>query len=399
MRRTALILVVLVVLSGCSSAIAPPGGPGSAERASDTTAESVTIAVENGSVPVDHTSLFENVTGMLAVDADPPETINVEPDSDMGIQRERMDPFFRLVGIDRPASTSRTATALGYVGEARSVHLNEKILSDEAQTRRTLAHEYVHVVQLRTDVPDRLRSTIPDERSTDGRIVRHAVLEGAAVSVETELWERNGATGRSPAAGMGQSYETTSGARKWLYARYHFGYEYLQTRDASTTITDVYDAPPRTSEELVHGLPGGSEPMPQLSVAVESEEWTVESRDRAGELFVRVALDTQVSTDAATDAAAGWGTDTRVELSNEDARAYAWALRWDDPANATEFQDTFHAYLDERATSEGDVWVDDGRAFGTSRVGDETIVVLLGTESFVRNATVDGSADSIRVTA
>lgn len=398
MRRAALAIVVLVVLSGCSSAIAPPGEASTPGGAAATN-EPVSIAVRNGSVPIDQNALFEEVSALLATDADPPESIQVEQDSRMGIHREPMDPFFRLVGIDRPASASRTATALGVVGDPRTVHVHEKITADADQTRLTLAHEYVHVLQLRREVPDTLRSTIPDPKSTDATIVRHAVLEGTAVRVETQLWERYGGTGSSPAAGMERSYETSTGAKQWIYARYHFGYEYLQARNVSTTsVDDVYESPPRTSEELLHGMAGGSEPMPPLSVDVESEEWTVEERDRAGELFVRVALDTQVSTDEAADAAAGWGTDTRVALSNDGEQAYVWALRWDDAANATEFQDAFHDYLDERATREGSVWVDEKGSYTTTRVEDETIVVLLGPESFVRNATVDGSVDSVRVT-
>ncbi|MFB6132161.1 MAG: hypothetical protein ABEJ44_01990 [Halanaeroarchaeum sp.] len=399
MRRAALILVVLVVLSGCSSPISAPGGPDSVDPRSEGTQGAVTIAVENGSLPVDHTALYRNVTRMLGVDAEPPTTIFVEPNSEMGIQLEPMDPFFQLVGIDRPASASRTATALGVVGTPQAVHLNEQILSDEAQTRLTLAHEYVHVVQMRTDVPESLRARVPAPRTTDGRLVRNAVLEGAAVSVETRLCKRYGATGTSPAAEMERSYETTSGARQWLYARYHFGYEYVQSRAPFTSIADVYDSPPRTSEELVHGLPRGAEPMPPLSVVVPSDEWSVESRDRAGELFVRVALDTQLSTETAANAAAGWGVDTRVELHDDGKRAYVWALRWDDPANASEFRGAFRTYLEERATSDGDVWIDDGRAFRTVRVENETVVVLLGNESFVRNASVGGSVDFVRVIA
>lgn len=399
MRRAVLAIGLVVVLAGCSSAIAPPGGTATEETSNGTTAEERSIAVEGGSIPVDHTTLFDDVTRMLAVDAAPPDTIYVEPDSEMGIQKEPMNPFFRLVGIERSNDADRTATALGYVSGPQSVYVNEKVLMDEEQVTLTLVHEYVHVVQGRTDAIERLNSAIDDPKSTDGMIVRHAVLEGPAVSAETRIWTQRGYDGSTPAAGMSRSYETTSGAKQWIYARYYFGYEYLQTRNVSmTAIDDLYDSPPRTSEELIHGMAAGSEPLPPLSVAVESAEWDVRSRDRTGELFVRVALDTEVSANDATEAAAGWGTDTRVELSSDEERAYVWALRWDDATNATEFEETFQEYLDERATKNDGVWIDDDAAFSYTRVDDETAVVFLGSESFVRTASVEGTNESVRVT-
>lgn len=398
MRLATAGLALLVVLAGCSGAIAPPGAGSSDDPGTSTTGEPESIRVVNGSLPFDHEALFAEVREMLAVEAAPPESIRVQRDADMGIQREPMPHFYRIVGIERPAGSSRSATALGYVNGPSAVYVNEKLVEHDSQLRLTLAHEYVHVVQGRTDAFDRLRANVPEANTTDGTVVRRSVLEGGAVMVETRYWNRTDGDGTSPAAGMRRSYEGTSGAKQWVFAPYHYGYRYVTVHANSTTeIEALYDSPPRTSEELIHGLPGGAEPLPPLSVDVERSEWAIEDTDRTGELFVRIALDTELSADTAADAAAGWGTDTRVALANGEEKAYVWALRWDDPANATEFQSAFREYVDARATADGDVWTDDETAFRIDRVDDETVVILLGNESFVRTADVDGSDATVTV--
>ncbi|AKH97806.1 hypothetical protein [Halanaeroarchaeum sulfurireducens] len=399
MRRVALAIAVLVVLAGSPSGIAPPD-LGSDVARGDSHSSPEPIRVPNGSLPVDPDALYADVTTTLEVDAAPPRAIHLERNDHMEIHREPMPSFFRLVGIERPPSATRTATALGYVEGPSTVHLNEELLDDEAQARSTLVHEYVHVVQLRTDAFERVRAGVSAPNTTDGTIVRRAVLEGAAVTVETQYWERRDGDGPSPATEMTRSYRSTTGARQWIFAPYHYGHAYVQTRtDSPEAVERLYESPPRTSEELLHGLSPGSEPLPPLSVSVDAADWEVQKTDRAGELFVRVALDTELSAERAATAATGWGTDSRVTLSNGDDRAYVWALRWDDPANATEFQAGFEAYLDERATSGDGVWHADGAAYRTTRVDEETVAVLLGNESFVDGVTVEGTNGSVVASA
>lgn len=395
MRKASLAIVILVVLAGCSGAIQPPGpsedpgGPFADER---------TITVTNGTLPIDHQWVYAEVTRILAVEAEPPKTIELEPDSAMGIQREPMPPFFRLVGIERPSGATRTATALGYVRSPKAVYINERLTEDETQLQLTLAHEYVHVIQGRTGAFAQLREGINNPNTTDGQVVRTSILEGSATTVETVYWERHVDTGTSPADGMTNSYRSTSGARQWVFAPYHFGTNYVQKRvDSPEDMGTVYENPPQTSEELLHGLSGGAEPLPPLSVGVRSADWERNGTDRTGELFVRVALDTELERDRATRAAAGWGTDSRVALVNGDDRAYVWALRWDDRANATEFDRALGAYLDDRATTDGDVWMDGSTAFDSERVDDETVVLVLGDESFVRQVHVRGTNGSVTV--
>lgn len=395
MRSAVVAVALLVVLAGCSAGVTPPGVT---PTSTTNPTQQGSITVTNGTLPVDPNGLFSDVTTMLAVDAQPPARIELEPDDQMGIVKDPMPPFYRLVGIERPPGSSRAATALGYVADPSAVHLNDKLLGDQRQLQLTLVHEYVHVVQSKTGEMGQLDRSIPDPNTTDATIVRRSILEGAAVTVETTYWRRHFDSGTSPAQGMAGSYAATEGARQWVYAPYYFGYDYVTARTNSTTeIAGLYRSPPHTTEELIHGRPGGSEPQPPLQVGVDSSNWTVNGTDREGELFVRVALDTELSSDRAATAAAGWGTDQRVTVENGDRRGYVWALRWDDAANATEFEDAIHAYLDDRATRTDGIWTDGSAAFDETRVGPQTVVLTLGNESFVRSATVDGTDGSVSV--
>ncbi|MFB6125317.1 MAG: hypothetical protein ABEJ59_05100 [Halanaeroarchaeum sp.] len=395
MRTVAAAVAVLVVLAGCSAV--PVAAPGGDHTVIDRTV-TPGIQVDNGSLPVDQNAIYGEVTRMLETDAAPPERVDLEPDSAMGIARKSMPRFYRLVGVKRPAGASRAATALGYVSTPDAVHINDKLTEDPAQLRLTLTHEYVHVVQGRTDAFGRLRRSVPGENTTDGEMVRTSVLEGAAVSVETAYWKRHDDSGTSPAAGMSASYAGTSGARQWIYARYHFGYRYVQAHtDSLAGIDRLYDAPPKTSEELIHELPRGAEPMPPLSVSVQTPAWRRNGTDRQGELFTRVALDTELPSEEAASAAAGWGTDARVELTDGERTGYVWALRWDDEANATEFEHALTDYLDDRATERNDTWTDGTVSFRPTRVGPETVVLTLGDEAFVNNVRVDGTDAQVRV--
>jgi len=393
MRSAVAAVALLVVLAGCSSGVVPPGsGPTGSGTGSGH------IDVAGGTLPVNVTTLYGNVTRMLGVTAQPPSTIRTDPDAEMGIAQQPMPPFFRLMGIRRPAGSNRAATALGYVGDPSTVHVNAKLSNDPERLRLTLVHEYVHVVQGRTGAFTTLRKAVPEPNTTDGRMVRESVIEGAAVATETAYWNRHGGTGRSPTRAMAESFAVTSGASQWVFAPYYFGTRYVTTRtDSLHDLPLLYHHPPQTTEELIHGQQGGADPLPPLSVAVHRPGWRANGTNRMGELFVRVALDTELSANRSATAAAGWGTDERVQVTNGSASAYVWALRWDDPANATEFDSALRAYLNDRATKRGRVWMDNGTAFRPVRVGNETVVLLAGDGSFVRKTTVSGTDGRVAV--
>ncbi|WP_089869409.1 hypothetical protein [Halogranum rubrum] len=173
----------------------------------------------------------------------------------------------------------------------------------------------------------------------------------------------------------------------------------------------MYQRPPKTTEEVLHNLSPETEPPTPLSVSVESDssdgsaaanDWKRLGDDQMGELFLRVALREELSRSAAVSGADGWGNDTQIEFTSEGRTGYAWALRWDDTANATEFETVLTEYLDSRAEKRGETWVDteDGETshFRSIRAGADIVVVFAGHEEFVDGATAEAQAGNVTVT-
>lgn len=364
------------------------------------------VPVENGTLPTSYSLVLARTQVLLGSEASPPLFVRVKPESEMGFGRRSYPPFYRALGVTVPEGRDEPLTAAAYVtgrNDGTRLFVNEKMLDRPAELEATLAHESVHVVQFNTTRSERLyRGVDPDgERTTDERYVIRGVLEGAATYVETVYWRRYVREGENPQAALDALYRNETRAARLGVAPYRFGGHYVAARvDDPTHLERVYDRPPRTTEQLIHRLPPGSEPPARLAVrSAGGWEEAREKRDRFGELFVRVTLATELPESRAAAGADGWGADRRLVFDRGDRRGYAWALRWDDPANATEFVDTFGTYLDRRATREGKRWRDDGDAFRVVRVGDETTVVLLGDPGFVRETTVSGSEADVTVRA
>lgn len=430
MRSPAVVVALLLVLAGCAAGgpIVSPGSLADADSSSRSTASatasnadatapetdsptatsgnrsprslagSYDIRTEGGDLPVNYSLVYARVAVMLNRTAvDPPERVRIEPDSRMGIGTSRYPEFYRLLGIRVPEEQDRTLTAAAYVDSAETVTVNRRILNRTGFTERTLAHESVHIVQFRTNAFHRTASGVAEgRRTTDDSLVSRSVTEGVATYIEASYAERYGAERAAPIRRMGERYRNASGAAKLGLAPYYFGGRYADGRVASPAETGtIYREPPKTGEELIHGLPSGSEPVADLTVeGTDGDGWELvpTSRDGFGELFVRVVLGSALNESRAAAGADGWAADERVAFRSaaEDDRrtGYAWVLRFDDAANATEFEAVFGEWRDAR---EGD------GAVRTERLDDRTVAVYLGNESFVSSASAGGGDDTVTV--
>lgn len=434
MRPPTVLVVLLLVLAGCSSGLPeaeppnvadattgnasvattdPPSPPSDARSPSPTDSATVTerpespesladsydVETEGGELPVDYPLVHARVVSMLdARSTEPPERVRIEPNSRMGVGASRYPEFYRLLGIRVPEDQNRTMTAAAYVRSPDTVTVNRRILDRSDQTERTLAHESVHVVQFRTDAFGRTSRGVIDGRpTTDDSVVQRSITEGSATYAETEYAERYDLEGPNATESMGERYRNGTGASKLGLAPYYFGARYADSRvEEPAEIDSLYDDPPRTSEELVHGLEPGSEPVADLTVEAESGgNWELEptARDRFGELFVRIVLGTELNESAAAAGADGWGDDERLAFGNaaegERGTGYAWVLRFDDAANATEFTEAFDEWEAVR---------DEDNPVRSDRVDDETVVVVLGSESFVESVEASSTGEDGTVT-
>jgi hypothetical protein len=139
-------------------------------------------------------------------------------------------------------------------------------------------------------------------------------------------------------------------------------------------------------------------PLSVRSTSSYDDPWDVAERDSRGELFVRIMLRTQLEAQRAADAATGWGND-RVLLYERgyEENAFVWTLRWDDAANATEFEEAFEDYLNDRGLYDDGSWGVDGNEFRLESIDDRTIAVVAGPTDFVAGVEVTESGDTVQV--
>lgn len=446
MRTAAVLTALLLVLAGCSAPTAAPTaepaptgtptaapgdgtgdgeGDGRASTPTPTPTESPTptatptpeirdphvlaaeydiaVRVFDDNLTVDQNLVFARVQVILGTRVAPPEVIDVQSYTEMKFPGASYPPFYRLLGVENPDSDDQLVAA-GYVTDPDTVYLNEIIAGEPGREHRVLSHEFGHVVQFRRGDLERARRVVVEgDVDPDERQAYVAMVEGPAMHVQQAYWRQYMGNGTSPAASMARNYNRSEGAKRLVFARYHFGYRYVDARvDSPTEHRRLYRNPPRTTEEVIHRLPPGSEPPANLSVGVE-EGYGWDSRPtrtvRMGELFTRVALSTQLNESRAAEAAAGWGDDERHVFVKNQSRGYAWVLKWDDRANATEFATAFRDYLDRRATRNGSVWTDGDVAFRVERVSPRTVVIFLGDGAFVEraSASVEDGRVEIRV--
>ncbi|RNJ26504.1 hypothetical protein [Halosegnis longus] len=409
-RLPTLLLVVCLALTGCTVGYSGPTATPAPETTptpdpdartatptpeTDSRSETPTsydsggIEVTGGRLEFNAGQVYDRMARLLDTSAQGPERIRIrtlggQSTSPMSVNDSGS--FYDLFGLSSSDSDAG-GTVAAYVARPSTVNVNAAILGD-SRVESILAHEYVHTVQFRENAIGAVRGAT--DYTLDGRLASNGAIEGAAVFGANAYWEQYIETGVSPADDAARLYRNSTGRGRLTAAAYALGYEHVAARiDDPARLGAVYQRPPTTTEQLLH--PGVREGPRELTAEVGETEWLASaSNQRFGELFVRTALGTAVNESAATRAAAGWGSDTRLDfVTPAGNRGYAWVLRFDDSANASEFEAVARAWLDERATREDAGWTSDRGDYRLTSVGTETVVWLAGVEPFVEEATVE----------
>jgi hypothetical protein len=398
-RVQALGFVLLVVVAGCSavplgpddavdeetssrSPTAAPGGTASVEDEVD---------VEGGTLPVNASLLFARVEGLAGEDVEPND-VEVRDLSDDRATSVSRTPIHGLLGIGQIAlNASRPAGLTSSSG----LVVFDPAGADSAFVERRLVHEFVHVVQFRSGMVRPIGS-IDDDPSTDRYMAWLAISEGSAVWLTDIYVDRYMPGARNHSAVMSEEYESADPAGNRLQlGPYFFGHRYVRAKlDSARELESLYDDIPRTTEQLIHRLDDEQERPMSLSTDVSvGGSWEQFSEDRAGELFLRVALRAELSRERAAEAAAGWGTDQWLVFEDDgsDRWGLAWVTRWDSPAEAEEFASALSDYVDRRrAATDG--------SFDVVELGEDTVVLLAGDDAFVDAAEVSGDDGDVSVT-
>lgn len=255
---------------------------GSPNTSAQTTESPRTISVEGGSLPYDPDDVWARVESMRGVDVGKPLTVRVESIS--GDLASDPPPFDRALGVEAPPEPLLARGVTPTVADGNVVKLDADRIDTRVALEGTLAHEYVHVVQMRNRVPESLWASFGDSPTLDDRFAYRAVLEGSADYVETR-YRRQYLP--DSAGAIEDRYRNATSTAKRVLAPYYFGARYVNaTVESPTALDAVYESPPQTTEELIHRLPPGSEQPAPLDVSVATDlEHT--NRGQFGELFAR----------------------------------------------------------------------------------------------------------------
>lgn len=385
-------IVTLVILAGCSTS---PDTPESIEVIHRTTVvpteESVKIPVQGNSRLVDANRTFARVQDLMNSTVEPPRRVTFESGANASQFRFSYGshPFLELLGA---GSSNLNSTVAGRA-DGESVRMFYTDDATDEQIEHVLAHEFAHVVQYRTGLRDTAMAKFEDDYSqtTDGRMARKSVIEGSAEYIATE-YDREYLSEARPNETVLWDRQSESLSSALYWAPYRYGARYVDQRiDSPRQIEIVHRSPPRTTEQVLHGYVPEEEPPKPLNVRSNdsNSNWGLTIRDTVGEFTIRLTLASELDESPAARGAAGWGNDEVLTYYNGSSTGSAWVTRWDDPANASAFEQTFERYLSERATAHDDTWRDGQYSFRMERSHDDTVVVFVGAESFVRNATLD----------
>jgi|AntRauMinimDraft_4_1070384.scaffolds.fasta_scaffold00050_12 hypothetical protein len=384
----ALALCALLVLAGCTAPAGETPAASAPTTDSATTSATTTTTLDDGSAPehvvvdgalsVDANRTFDRVAALLDADYAPTRVV-VEDLSGRQTTAFSEVPFFAAFGVSSPPAASTGAAGLTTLDA--TVYLSPAT-ADSARVEQVLAHEFVHVAQVREDVVPWFEGRAGAAGSLDEQFARRALVEGGAVYV-TDAYTREHQPGLgSQSAQMAAAYANASAGGRFVYGQYHFGARYANaTLESPTDLPALYENPPETSENVLH--PGKSDEPVALDVAVESESFDRERSQarRAGEFLARVVLRQTANRSTARAAAAGWGNDRVVAFDTANGSAVAWVTRWDTPGDADEFAAAARSLADLQT----------GNEYRTERVSEDTVVVFAGSENFVESAEATGN--------
>lgn len=345
--------------------------------------------VGNGSIPFDVNRTYARTVRLLRATGAPPSQVSLYRSS---------DPYKPVVQESFAGTLLDARRTSNLTVPRRSGVVMSTARKSELGIRYTLAHEFTHNIQFARIDGTAVRRAVFYADDHQRRRAAAAIMEGSASYTALRQVLEYTDHGETEVLERVDEYRNASPAGKYVWAPYHFGREYVAARvDSPAEHWRLYENPPNTTEELIHGLAPGSEPPKPLSVRVDAGTWSVAERETRGEMFLRVVLAAELPESRAAAGAAGWGNDELLHLEAADGTGYAWAIRWDSPGEAAEFRDAFRAAMNRRADRRGEVWVANGTAIDLRRVAPETVVVFAGPQSFVTAAGADGGNDSVSV--
>lgn len=410
MHRRAVLLVLVLLVAGCSAPTAP-STTGEPEATGDGTAEAGTgttlapdgttdeppegpLAYRDATIPYDGPRVLSRVEALRSLDATGSILVTEFSVPETRSERDVPDQF---AGIGPPGalalglSTNATVEPqypLGLTSAGPVVQLREDANAAGHPQELVFAHELAHALQYQHDfrAVDLATSGV---LTTDRSFAVRGVVEGDAQLVALQYRNRYLPDASRPVVALGE-VTRASWQRAFSSALYHYGREYYE-RAGTESRNAVLRDPPNSTRALLH--PDVPRSTPALADAPESEQFDAVYADRVGELAVRLSLRANgVPESKAADAAFGWRNGRMTYYRSDDAAAVRWRTAWTNGTEAREFAAAWRGMLDARnATRQDGVLVvpatDTTPRFATAveRTGTRVLVVAARDPGTVRD--------------
>jgi hypothetical protein len=378
-RRRTLAVCALLVLAGCTGVGLDPGDiPTTGVSDGDAAGEGV--VVDSGSLDVEVNRTYERVQSMVGVDLDGARVV-VRDLSSYKTTDYGSIPFFRVLGVS--GASLDTTDPAGLTTYESTVYLSPA-RAGPTRLEQVLAHEFVHVAQIRQGMVPWLGGLSLTQVSLDERLARRSLVEGGAVYVADAYTRRYLSGVQLQSARVAAKYADGPTGNRIVWSQYHFGSQYVEaTIDDPDELEIVYDDPPETTENVLH--PRDPDEPVSLDVDVETDSDDFRQTDsrtgRAGELVTRIVLRDDTTRRTAIEASEGWGNDRVVTFTDGVDEQVAWVTRWDSERDADEFEQA------AREMESGGIQY----SFRVVRLNQKTVVVFGGTEEFLAEASVSGN--------
>ncbi len=290
-----------------------------------------------------------------------------------------------------------------YDTEAEDIYLILDRYTSDLWLEVTFAHEFTHALQ---DQHFDLDSLQGQARTTDSLLALQALIEGDATLVMMQYafqhlfqmqFDRTDLLKAIQEVEQGEYEDAPGVIRETAWFPYDQGLVFvaaLVEQGGWDRLNQAFREPPQTTEQIMHPdkyLAGEVGRIPEVGdvLGAVGDGWLELRRDVFGELFIRVYLERELSSEEALMAAEGWAGDRVLFLTSEDPSRYLLVLRtsWDTTDEAQEFFSAYATFMQRAGAGRSRVedterkqWRTELQVTYLSRQGQEVLLALASDE-------------------
>ena len=290
-----------------------------------------------------------------------------------------------------------------YDTEAEDIYLILDRYTSDLWLEVTFAHEFTHALQ---DQHFDLDSLQGQARTTDSLLALQALIEGDATLVMMQYafqhlfqmqFDRTDLLKAIQEVEQGEYEDAPGVIRETAWFPYDQGLVFvaaLVEQGGWDRLNQAFREPPQTTEQIMHPdkyLAGEVGRIPEVGdvLGAVGAGWLELRRDIFGELFIRVYLERELSSEEALMAAEGWAGDRVLFLTSEDPGRYLLVLRtsWDTTDEAQEFFSAYATFMQRAGAGRSRVedterkqWRTELQVTYLSRQGQEVLLALASDE-------------------